>query len=534
MTNTKQYASNSNSNNQLSAFDKRYFRNTFEKSITTGVKKRNLRNHMMRLDDDVAIALRIQYGLPAEPNDEEEEEILSETKVRANSSELVDVIRTVPSDLCIDGDMDDNTYDDTSDTTMGSSEDVSTQKVANPNAASGYDMSLMFLGTASCVPSVTRAVSCVAFRHVGDVWLFDAGEGTQLQLQRSQIKPSKITRIFITHAHGDHSFGLPGLLCLMGLDKKRDPVEIYGPEGLRNYLRATIRYTVSRIVPKYRVHELKGVPYFTRDQYNNIRNGFWQWPKTEHTSETMELDPRYGEIPGGRDIYPDENGIYKVDEGQEIIVEAGPMVHTIPCVGYVITEKPRPGKLKIDEVRPIVERNLEALKEGGMKDPNKLFRLFKSMSKAEEITLPDGTVVRGEDVNEPQQPGRKVVIAGDTSDCSGIRSIAENADVLVHEATNAYIKNHDRTKDYKDVEYSTTQHGHSTPEIAGEFAKSVKAKRLILTHFSPRYKGDDSPESSNVMKIIEKQGRKASGLDGNAVVAACDFMLVPIPIDRQQ
>ena len=85
----------------------------------------------------------------------------------------------------------------------------------------------------------------------------------QLQVQRTpSVKPSKINKIFLTHAHGDHSFGLPGLLCLMGQDRSQDssPVDIYGPEGLRMWLRVAIRYSVSRIVPNYRVHELKDIP----------------------------------------------------------------------------------------------------------------------------------------------------------------------------------------------------------------------------------------------------------------------------------
>ena len=87
----------------------------------------------------------------------------------------------------------------------------------------------------------------------------------QLQVQRTpSIRPSKITKIFLTHAHGDHTFGLPGLLCLMGQDYNRDgtapAIDIYGPEGLRMWLRVAIRYSVSRIVPPYRVHELMDVP----------------------------------------------------------------------------------------------------------------------------------------------------------------------------------------------------------------------------------------------------------------------------------
>jgi len=73
-------------------------------------------------------------------------------------------------------------------------------------------------------------------------------------------------------------------------------------------------------------------------------------------------------------------------------------------------------------------------------------------------------------------------------------------------------------------------HGHSTPQIAGTFAKKVGAKRLILNHFSARYRGDPSMESISVMTRIERQAMKASGLQVDKVAAAWDFMIFPIPL----
>ena len=80
-------------------------------------------------------------------------------------------------------------------------------------------MNITFLGTSSGVPSLTRNVSSLALKlsQSSEVWLFDCGEGTQHQIMRSNIKSSQIKKIFITHMHGDHIYGLPGLLATLGL-----------------------------------------------------------------------------------------------------------------------------------------------------------------------------------------------------------------------------------------------------------------------------------------------------------------------------
>ena len=135
-------------------------------------------------------------------------------------------------------------------------------------------------------------------------------------------------KIFITHCHGDHTFGLPGLLCFIGQDrpKSHQPLEVYGPEGLREWLRTAIRYTCSRIVPPYVVHELKDVPYApcwrrTQSSYratlssNDYLNAnkllyakddpsSYPYHVENRKSSSLPIDSNFGELPGGRDIYP--------------------------------------------------------------------------------------------------------------------------------------------------------------------------------------------------------------------------------------
>lgn len=389
----------------------------------------------------------------------------------------------------------------------------------------------------------------------------------QLQIQKTCIKPSKITKLFLTHAHGDHSFGLPGLLCFMGQfernnDDENDIVDIYGPEGLRLWLRVAIRYSVSRIVPKYRVHELMNIPMAppwefhtrTRRFYYNARNygKKKQWKPKGLAGEdpinwisqaqTLDMEPSelFGEVPGGRSIYPTYNHECSVDgapvyeihaaDEDDVKVYAAPMSHGIPCVGYVICESQRPGKLRHEYVEPIVRRNAEALKAAGFTIPMKAMAVIKDLPPHSAFTFPDGTVVQQKDAVEPPRAGRKVVICGDTADSSALSKLAQNADVLVHEATNAYLQGVDnKMTSFVEVTRDAIIHGHSTPQIAGDFARRISAKKLILNHFSARYKGDATPDSLSIMMRIEQQAMKASGLDESHVAAAWDMMVLPIP-----
>jgi len=254
----------------------------------------------------------------------------------------------------------------------------------------------------------------------------------------------------------------------------------------------------------------------------------------------LPLDSSYGELPGGRDILPSSStsasppnvpiwDLVSSEEGKGMSVRAGIMSHGVPTVGYVCKEVDRPGKLNADLAMPIIRRNFEALKEGGVRDPMKLMEGLKRMGRDEEMTFPDGTVVRGRDVVEEERKGRKVVILGDTNDPSPILPIARKADILIHEATNSYLPPIDSGTTNAEVQRDTAKHGHSTPQMAGEFARVSGAKRLILNHFSPRYKGDEDPGSVRISRRIEKLAMERSGMGNEDVLAAWDFMDVSVP-----
>ena len=113
-------------------------------------------------------------------------------------------------------------------------------EISDDSASNFSGMEIVFLGTSSGSPSFTRNVSSYALRLTDEIWLFDCGEATQHQLMRSSLKYTKITRIFITHMHGDHIFGLPGLICALSGSraeqlrvhgKEPEPLYITGEEG---------------------------------------------------------------------------------------------------------------------------------------------------------------------------------------------------------------------------------------------------------------------------------------------------------------
>jgi ribonuclease Z len=128
---------------------------------------------------------------------------------------------------------------------------------------------ITFLGTSSGVPTRSRNVSGVAVRlpQRAEFWLFDCGEGTQHQILRSDLKISQLSRIFITHMHGDHIFGLMGLLASCGLAGNTERIDIYGPPGLNEYLQACRRYSQTHFSYPVAVHENRAGLIYEDEEY---------------------------------------------------------------------------------------------------------------------------------------------------------------------------------------------------------------------------------------------------------------------------
>jgi ribonuclease Z len=153
--------------------------------------------------------------------------------------------------------------------------------------------------------------------------------------------------------------------------------------------------------------------------------------------------------------------------------------------------------------------------------------VMSRLQQGESVELSDGTVLYG----PPRRDGRKIVILGDTYDPSPITALAANADLLIHEATNAHLtdfaENLQDDDTYETVEKRTKSRGHSTPQMAGTFAKRIRARKLVLNHFSARYPGNDDvdEEAKVIMDAIAKLAAKEFGSE---VLCARDLLSLDV------
>lgn len=244
------------------------------------------------------------------------------------------------------------------------------------------NMDLVFLGTGASWPSVERNVPAVALKRGSEILLFDCGEGTQRQFQRSSLSYMQVQKIFITHLHGDHFYGLPGLVQTMRLNGREEPLHIYGPPGLTQKL---VHFDVVK-------------------------------PTSERPSGGMTRPES-----GFRVIVGElKSGAQLAFPGYKVL--AREVRHTTFALAYAVVEEMRPGRFN----KP---RALElGIPEG---------KLFGALQRGESVTLQDGRVIAPDMVLGPARRGRKVVYTGDCVPSEHTVELAMGADMLVHESTYA-------------------------------------------------------------------------------------------------
>ena len=232
-------------------------------------------------------------------------------------------------------------------------------------------MKLRILGTSSAFPTRTRNHTANLLNYSGESLLFDCGEGTQRQLRISNENPQKITKIFISHWHGDHVLGLPGLLQSMGMNRRTSRLEIYGPIGTKKKLDAIMKaYESDRL--SYRI-------------------------------DIKEIRPKK---------------VVTIFENDKYRINSVLLTHTVPCLGYSFEEKE---KVRIDT---------SILKDMGVKTKHPSLR---DLTLKKNVTI-NGKKIDWKKVTYTQ-PGKKFSVAIDTSYCDQIVDLAKNSDVFLCEAT---------------------------------------------------------------------------------------------------
>ena len=220
-------------------------------------------------------------------------------------------------------------------------------------------------------------MSALAVVGEGEWWLFDCGEGTQTQIARAGISPQKLAGVFISHLHGDHFNGLPGLLSTMSLDQREKELTLVGPTGIDEYLKLLARLNICHV---------------------------------NYPLRLREFDAQY--FAGG-----EQELVY---ESARFTVTTRPLDHRIFALGYRLEEKTKPGRF-----------NLERAKALGI-PPGPLYSRLQS---GQSITLEDGRMIHPSEVLGPPRPGKVVSYCLDTRPCANAVKLSENADWLIHEAT---------------------------------------------------------------------------------------------------
>ena len=278
-------------------------------------------------------------------------------------------------------------------------------------------LSVTFLGTAASRPTVERGVSSIAIQREGETLLFECGEGTQRQMMRYGVGFT-LNEVFISHYHADHFLGVIGLVRTLGLQGREEALHLHGPKGAKKVLGQALQVGVEKAPFPVEIHEVKPGDALDRGAF------------------MIE--------------------VFGVDHGRH-------------AVGFALREHERLGRF-----------HPEKAKELGVPEGPLWGDLHRGESVEFDVALDDGTTehrrVGPEDLVGPPRPGRLIVYSGDTRPCESVVAAAEEADLLIHEATFG--------EEEKDRAVETD---HATALEAARVALAARVSKLVLTHLSARY-----------------------------------------------
>jgi len=274
-------------------------------------------------------------------------------------------------------------------------------------------MKLTILGSSSALPTSERHPSAHVINSHERLFLIDCGEGTQMQLRKNRIRFGKINHIFISHLHGDHIFGLYGLLSSFSLMGRKTPLHLYAPENYKAILLSHL-------------------------------NDF-----DIHLSFEIDFIPLAGKDP------------VKILDDKYLTVSSFPLYHRVPAFGFLFKEKP-------------ADRNI--IKECIAKFNIPTVRI-PSIKKGEDFVTEEGLIIMNEDLTYPSPEPLSYAYCSDTRYFERLASFVRGVTLLYHEAT--------FDKSLGELAEIT---GHSTTIDAARTALRAEAGRLIIGHFSSRYK----------------------------------------------
>ncbi|MEM9053334.1 MAG: ribonuclease Z [Bacteroidota bacterium] len=286
---------------------------------------------------------------------------------------------------------------------------------------------LTILGCGSATPTLRHGSTSQVLEHDSHLYLIDCGEGAQLQMRKFKIRFLKINHIFISHNHGDHCLGLPGLLSSLHLLGRTRELDIFCQSGLREAVEHQLKISHSRL----------------------------RFPINWHV------------------LNPDEKEL--IYENKKIEVHSFPLKHRVPCCGFRFSEKE---KLRNIKAELIEQYNI----------PVPRIRQIKAGS---DYQIEDGTIIKNEELTFGPEPPLSYAFCSDTAYDARTADYVRNVDLLYHEST--FLD-----EDLDRAEFTC----HSTATHAAQVAKEGNAGKLLLGHYSARYR-DDGPFEEEAKRVFD-------------------------------